>query len=111
MVPLTSEQLQLLRRQLLKKGAEINDRLTALLNHERTDLDLDRLLGSGKPGETPIERLRRFVAIIDAALGRIRDGTYGRCSSCGAGLSYEQLQAMSWADTCPACAAQGCAAT
>jgi RNA polymerase-binding transcription factor DksA len=100
--PPTPEQVQVLRRRLLKKGAEINEKLTALLANQK--VDLDALLGHGKPGETPIERLRRFLALVDGAIQSIRRGSYGRCLSCGDGLPFPDLEQVPWIDTCRACA-------
>ncbi len=109
MEPPNPEQVERLRKLLLRKGAEINDKLTRLLNGER--VNVEDLLGGGraKPGETPIERLRRFMRIVDGALQSIRDGRYGRCLGCGDGLPYLQLEQVPWIDTCPACAARAAA--
>ncbi|MSP62981.1 MAG: hypothetical protein EXR72_22125 [Myxococcales bacterium] len=101
--PPTPVEIQRLKKQLLKKGAEINSKLTALLNGQQ--VNVEGLLGGGKPGQTPIERLRRFMAIVDASLRAIRAGTYGRCVGCGAGLPYVELEQVPWIDTCPTCAA------
>jgi RNA polymerase-binding transcription factor DksA len=102
--PPTPEQVQVLRRRLLKKGAEINEKLTALLANQT--VDLDSLLGRGKPGETPIERLRRFLGLVDGAIQSIRRGSYGRCITCGDGLPFVDLEQVPWIDTCRACARQ-----
>jgi RNA polymerase-binding transcription factor DksA len=101
--PPTAAELQQLKRQLLKKGAEINEKLTRLLNHQT--VDVGELLGGGQPGETPIERLRRFMAIIDARLVAIREGRYGICEQCGDGLPFSHLEQIPWLDTCQRCAA------
>jgi DnaK suppressor protein len=37
---------------------------------------------------------------IDAALGRIDDGTFGTCSSCGEAIGMERLEALPWATLC-----------
>jgi DnaK suppressor protein len=42
---------------------------------------------------------------IDAALGRIGDGTYGRCTNCGVDLPIERLEARPFAAGCVACQA------
>jgi len=101
--PLTSEQIQLLRRRLLKKGAEINEKLTQLLNGQNPSVD--GLFGPSKPGETPIERLRRFLALVDGRIQAIRAGRYGRCATCGEPLPYAHLEQVPWIDTCERCAA------
>ena len=103
--PLSPEQLQLLKRRLLKKGSELAERLSELLAGKQVRLE-ELLPRGGKPGETPIERLRRFMAIIDGALGRVRAGTYGRCEQCQAPLPFAHLEQVPWIDTCQACARQ-----
>src|SRR5687767_14558628 len=43
------------------------------------------------------------IAEIDAALDRIADGTYGRCTHCGIGLPIERLEFRPYAAVCVAC--------
>ena len=45
----------------------------------------------------------RLLAAIDAALGRIENGTYGTCVNCGAQIPPERLEAMPWATLCIEC--------
>jgi RNA polymerase-binding transcription factor DksA len=101
MSPPTDEEIQVLKRQLLKKGAEINEKLTRLLNGQKADI-ADLL--TAKPGETPIERLRRFLNLVNGRIQAIRAGTYGRCENCGDGLPFVDLQQVPWIDTCRTCA-------
>lgn len=42
------------------------------------------------------------LAAVDAALGRLDDGTYGTCRSCGESIDDERLAADPAADTCAA---------
>jgi RNA polymerase-binding protein DksA len=49
------------------------------------------------------EHDERLLSDIDAALGRIEDGTYGVCVNCGAQISPERLEAMPWATMCIDC--------
>jgi DnaK suppressor protein len=42
---------------------------------------------------------------IDAALDRIADGTYGRCTTCGATIPRERLEFRPYAAGCVACQA------
>jgi len=37
---------------------------------------------------------------IDAALGRIEDGTFGTCKACGRPIDEERLEALPWAMLC-----------
>jgi RNA polymerase-binding protein DksA len=46
------------------------------------------------------------LALIDAALGRIEDGSYGTCTNCGKPIGEERLEARPWADLCIDCARQ-----
>ncbi|HVH28950.1 MAG TPA: TraR/DksA C4-type zinc finger protein [Vicinamibacterales bacterium] len=47
------------------------------------------------------------VRRIRAALGRIADGTYGACSTCGRAIGKERLAAMPSAHTCLICSTEG----
>jgi hypothetical protein len=100
--PLTPAQTDRLRRLLLRKGGEISQRLSELLAGQNPSVD--GLLGGGRPGEKPIERLRRFLALVEIQLQAIRAGTYGRCASCQEPLPYVELEQMPWLDTCQTCA-------
>jgi DnaK suppressor protein len=46
----------------------------------------------------------RVLKAVDAALGRIEEGTYGTCVSCGKPISDERLEARPWAELCIDCA-------
>ena len=46
------------------------------------------------------ENEARVLAAIDAALGRIDDGTYGKCERCGNEIEPERLEALPWATLC-----------
>jgi RNA polymerase-binding protein DksA len=49
--------------------------------------------------DTAQRRLRE----IDAALARIDDGTYGRCTMCGGPVGEDRLAALPWAGHCIEC--------
>jgi RNA polymerase-binding transcription factor DksA len=51
-------------------------------------------------GNADLDELRK----IDAALGRIEDGTYGVCPKCGETISDERLTAVPEAALCRTCA-------
>ena len=44
------------------------------------------------------------LALVDAALARLDDGTYGTCQVCGKAIAPERLEVIPWAATCVACA-------
>ena len=49
------------------------------------------------------ENSETVLAEIDAALGRIEDGTYGTCTNCGKEIPVERLEAYPWAQLCIDC--------
>lgn len=46
---------------------------------------------------------RRLLRQVDAALEKIREGTYGICEKCGEGISEKRLEALPFARYCIAC--------
>jgi RNA polymerase-binding protein DksA len=46
------------------------------------------------------EGATRRLEQIDAALGRIEDGSYGTCAACGRPIGEERLRAVPWATLC-----------
>jgi DnaK suppressor protein len=45
----------------------------------------------------------RLLSAIDSALGRLDDGSYGICESCGRSISEERLEALPYATKCIDC--------
>jgi hypothetical protein len=101
---LTTDELATLRPRLLKKGAEVAEILSRLLAGEKVRID-DLL--APKPGETPIEKARRYLAVIDARIKALAAGTYGSCDQCDSPIPYPYLAELPWMDTCRACHARG----
>jgi RNA polymerase-binding protein DksA len=50
-----------------------------------------------------LERLRRNLREVGAALERIDRGTYGRCERCGRAIGRERLEALPSARLCITC--------
>lgn len=44
------------------------------------------------------------IAMIDKALQRIDEGSYGRCQQCGAAINEARLLAVPYTDSCISCA-------
>jgi len=99
---LTKKQIDGLRRRLLKKGSEINEALTWLLAGEK--VDVEKLLGGGKPGETPEEKLRRFLNLIDDRIQAIARGQFGLCEECRGEIPFNELDEVPWQKACRHCA-------
>lgn len=50
------------------------------------------------------EEAHQTVRLIDAALARIKDGSYGLCVRCGEQIPEKRLEALPYATTCVDCA-------
>ncbi len=44
------------------------------------------------------------ITLVDRALARLDEGTYGVCQVCGEPIPEARLEVVAWADTCVACA-------
>ncbi|MHB1433462.1 MAG: TraR/DksA family transcriptional regulator [Streptosporangiaceae bacterium] len=53
-----------------------------------------------------IDQARAHLGAVDAALGRLDDGSYGRCERCGQPIGAERLAARPTAIRCVRCAAR-----
>jgi RNA polymerase-binding protein DksA len=49
------------------------------------------------------ENEERMLAAIDAALGRLDDGTFGSCRTCGRPIGDERLEALPYTTQCIDC--------
>lgn len=49
-------------------------------------------------------QLLQQLALVDAALARMDEGTYGLCTVCHRPIVAERLEVVPWAATCVACA-------
>ncbi len=46
---------------------------------------------------------RQLLQMVDNALDRIREGTFGQCISCGEEINSKRLEAVPWTRHCIAC--------
>ena len=66
---------------------------------------VDRIAVLGKVSEAELEEMiAEKKSVIDAALARIKNGTYGDCAGCGCKISAERLEAVPHAALCRNCA-------
>jgi len=49
------------------------------------------------------DRANQQLAQVDAAVARLDDGTFGRCTRCGRAIATERLEALPWAAHCIDC--------
>jgi DnaK suppressor protein len=50
------------------------------------------------------EEAKQTVHLIDTALARIKDGSYGMCAICGEKIPEKRLAALPYVTTCVGCA-------
>src|ERR1700730_2500215 len=50
------------------------------------------------------DRAEQHLALVDAALARLDDGTFGACLRCGKPIAPDRLEALPWAEHCIDCA-------
>jgi DnaK suppressor protein len=94
------------RRQLLHE-------VHAKIRDARADTTLDRdVLDPGESSEVDIQDAIGFALIqmkaetlnkIDAALGRLGEGTYGNCFECGEEIAETRVRALPFATRCKDC--------
>jgi DnaK suppressor protein len=46
---------------------------------------------------------RQILQMVESALDRIRQGSFGQCVSCGKDINHKRLQAVPWTCHCVAC--------
>lgn len=104
-----------LKQQLLAQRADLLEQLTTLrgglsgraeasAEHFGRAEDSDAQLNSARDLEFALdEHETAELRLLDAALERIRVGTYGRCIDCGEPIAVARLQAAPEAPRCVAC--------
>lgn len=101
-----------LRAQLTRERAELETRLLDLAA-DRADVADDAI---STPGAAPIDQavievessrleaqFHRVLTAVNAALERLDDEEFGRCSNCGRAIPAERLRAVPETTRCVAC--------
>lgn len=90
--------LEELRARLEKVDAALDEPANPDLEDQAIELEDDEVLeGVGKAGQ-------REIRLLEDALNRIEDGTYGECAQCGEQISDARLEAVPFAVLCKNCA-------
>ncbi len=94
---------------LKARMAQLSERVERLEEDLRQPLDRDFAeQATGTEASDANEALegasRAEIAQIRAALGRIEDGTYGICVTCGESIAPARLEALPFAQHCIDCA-------
>ena len=90
-------------KQLALENSEFHELIEDIKPKDLADIasdDIDRRILESL-GSQEMRRLQQ----IEAALGRVRDGHYGVCKSCGKKIPRERLEAMPYAVLCIDCKA------
>ena len=103
------EQLQATRDRMLTEVNSVVEAIREDLNPQGTVSNAPVHLADAAPENiesdiATIEVERDVLEQIQAALGRLDDGTFGVCESCGADIGGERLKAIPYASQCIECA-------
>ncbi len=95
-------------RELVSKRAEVVQELGRQRSRLRIEtggdaLDRLRSLAERELAVRNVTRLSTLLEQLDAALERIRDGTYGTCLMCGEPIAPRRLAALPWSALCIRC--------
>jgi DnaK suppressor protein len=115
MSSLKQDQLKGLETQLRERQRVLVDEI-AVKRHDTASASTEEVMGGvGDPGDESVARMQTDLSIeeagrdaeelaaVDAALGRIADGSYGYCDDCGLEIDYRRLQAQPSAMRCLEC--------
>lgn len=94
------------RRTVLAKLRAVSAEIQGILNGQDITLADVKLPQEGDPGETHLERLRRFKKLLNDCLGELVRGDPRVCRGCDAPLPDLELDAMPWAWRCRACGSE-----
>jgi RNA polymerase-binding protein DksA len=114
---LTHGQHSWLQAELEQRRTALSEQLAAHLHGQtRAEQAHDRLTqdGDDAPQRAPemamaaalTDREQRELAEVTAALKRLADNAYGRCTDCDAEIPFDRLQVEPWATRCVPCEEQ-----
>ncbi len=92
------------RKKTLAKLGWVCGKIEQILAGQDVRLADIQLPHEREPGETELERLQRFKALLSDTLAELNRGEARRCLRCGAALPDPALDEMPWAFACASCA-------
>ena len=101
----TLEKLQTLREELISRIEAIDNDI----HHKKEPVEKDFAEQVTQRENDEVltaidEEAQQTVHLIDAALTRIKEGSYGVCASCGIKIPDERLAALPYVTMCVSCA-------
>jgi DnaK suppressor protein len=111
---LTPEQRALLEATLVQRQHQLDRRLAehneglSRADHAREVLEQDTREAPQREEEREIDMALsdmelRELGAVSAALRRLQDDTFGRCSDCSVEIPFDRLRAEPWAQRCVQC--------
>lgn len=101
------ELLEQTRRSLETERARILRVLAEEVEHPRVSHGAQTAaateVSESQRGQQLRDREAQHLGLIDGALARIENGSYGLCQNCGQPIAPERLEALVWAQDCIAC--------
>lgn len=88
---------------VLAKLGEVSRKLEQLLAGQDVTLADIQLPQERDPGETPLERLRAFKALLQRVLEELRRGEVRTCERCGGAIPDPALDETPWVSACGRC--------
>ncbi|NPA12993.1 MAG: TraR/DksA family transcriptional regulator [Aquificae bacterium] len=102
--------IEKIKETLLKKKAEILENLSANTGgdlNEKSGVEDDADVGSSEMSRETLYKLsqaeKETLFLIDIALRKIENGTYGICEECGSQIGEKRLEAIPWVRLCIDC--------
>ena len=94
------------RRELMRKGWDVNQKLTAVLAGKNVTMSTTKMPHEMKPGLKPEEKLRLWLDQIVRAQNRLQTPEFGACVECGEAFPKGALDDVPWLETCADCLAE-----
>jgi DnaK suppressor protein len=93
------------RRDALRQAVNGDDSLLRELS-QRSDGDIADLASASASGEISSQLAEvetRELGLIEEALKRVKDGTFGKCRGCNRNIKQARMQALPYASCCIQC--------
>ncbi len=104
---MTTLDLKILEAALQKRARELAhslaERNQIAIERAADDFDASLLAIEQESSARTLEQDFRLVREIEAARGRLRDGTFGICRGCEDEIAPKRLRAIPWAAYCVSC--------
>lgn len=105
-----NKKYEAIEKALIEQRDELRRRLSDRMSEVHIDREPDDEAALASDSSTKemavatLERERRTLAEIEAALLRMKKGEYGMCATCGEPIPEARLKALPWARVCVKCA-------